>query len=85
MTSGNPAFCLALCLTGIHFRGQLHHVDHVSEQKSSMSQLKLEKYVLSDFKANYMYMQLYLRYSDRQSLRYHLLNLYESFSGCKLK
>ena len=33
MTIGNPAFCLALCLTGVHFRGELQHVGDVSEQK----------------------------------------------------
>ena len=33
MTIGNPAFFLALCLTGVHFRGELQHVGHVGEQK----------------------------------------------------
>ena len=33
MTFENPAFCLALYLTGLHFRGELHHVGDVSEQK----------------------------------------------------
>ena len=33
MTIGNPAFCLALYLTGVHFRGELQHVGHVGEQK----------------------------------------------------
>ena len=33
MTIGNLAFCLALYLTGVHFRGELQHVDHVSGQK----------------------------------------------------
>ena len=33
MTIGNPAFCLALYLTGLHFRGELQHVGDVSEQK----------------------------------------------------
>ena len=28
---GNPAFCLALYLTGVHFRGELQHVGDVSE------------------------------------------------------
>ena len=30
---GNPAFCLALYLTGVHFRGELQYVGHVGEQK----------------------------------------------------
>ena len=30
---GNAAFCLALYLTGVHFRGELQHVGIVSEQK----------------------------------------------------
>ena len=33
MTIGNPAFCLALHLTGVHFRAELQHVGDVSEQK----------------------------------------------------
>ena len=33
MTIGNAAFCLALYLTGVHSRGKLQHVGHVSEQK----------------------------------------------------
>ena len=32
MTIGNPAFCLALYLTGVHFCGELQHVGDVSEQ-----------------------------------------------------
>ena len=30
---GNPAFCLAFYLTGVHFRGELQHAGHVVEQK----------------------------------------------------
>ena len=33
MTIGNPAFCLFLHLTGVHFRGELQHVGDVNEQK----------------------------------------------------
>ena len=33
MVIGNPAFCLALYLTGVHFRGELQYVGEVSEQK----------------------------------------------------
>ena len=33
MTIGNPAFCLALYLTGVHFRGELQHIGHVGGQK----------------------------------------------------
>ena len=33
VTIWNPAFCLALCLTGVHFRVELQHVGHVGEQK----------------------------------------------------
>ena len=33
VTIGNPAFCLALYLTGVHFRGELQHVGDASEQK----------------------------------------------------
>ena len=33
VTIGNPAFCVALYLTGVHFRGELQHVGHMGEQK----------------------------------------------------
>ena len=33
VTIGNPAFCLGLYLTGVHFRGELQHVGDVSEEK----------------------------------------------------
>ena len=33
VTIGNPVFCLASYLTGVHFRGKLQHVGDVSEQK----------------------------------------------------
>ena len=43
VTIGNPAFCLALYLTGVHFRGKLQHFGDVREQKSSVDQSELEK------------------------------------------
>ena len=33
MTIGNPAFCLALYLTGVHFRRELQHVCDMLGQK----------------------------------------------------
>ena len=33
MTIENPDICLALYLTGVHFRGDLQHLGHVGEQK----------------------------------------------------
>ena len=33
MTVRNPAFCLALYLTGVHFRGKLQYVGHTGGQK----------------------------------------------------
>ena len=33
MTIGNPAFCLVLYLTRVHFRGELEHVCHAGEKK----------------------------------------------------
>ena len=33
MTIGNPAFCLFLYLTDVHFRGELQHGGGVSQQK----------------------------------------------------
>ena len=33
LTTGSPAFCLALYLTGVHFRGELQPVGHVGGKK----------------------------------------------------
>ena len=33
VTVGNPDFCLAFYLTGVHFRGELQHIGHVGGQK----------------------------------------------------
>ena len=33
MTIGNPAFCLALYLPDVHFRGELQHVGQTGWQK----------------------------------------------------
>ena len=33
VTIGNPAFCLGLYLTRVHFRGELQHVGYVGEEK----------------------------------------------------
>ena len=33
VTIGNPAFCLALYLTGVHFQGELKHVGHMGDQE----------------------------------------------------
>ena len=35
MTIERPAFCLALYLNGVHFRGELQHDCHMGEQKKS--------------------------------------------------
>ena len=43
MTIGNPAFCLALYLTGVHFRGELQHVDHVGKQKIKCQPIRTRK------------------------------------------
>ena len=39
-TIENPAFCLALYLTGVHFRGELQDEGHVGEQKIDQSELE---------------------------------------------
>ena len=41
-------------LAGVYFRAELHHVGHVGEQKSIVDQSKLEKWLVSDCKTNYM-------------------------------
>ena len=40
MTIGNAAFCLALYLTGVHFRGELQHVGHMGDQKIKCRPIK---------------------------------------------
>ena len=40
MTIGNPVFCLALYLTGLHFREELQHVGGVSEQKNNCGRIR---------------------------------------------
>ena len=42
MAIENPTFCLALYLTGVHFREGLQHVGHVSKN-SSTDQSEREK------------------------------------------
>ena len=44
VTIGNPAFCLALYVTGVHFRGELQHVGDVTNvDQSNVDQSELEK------------------------------------------
>ena len=40
MAIGNTTFCLALHLTGVHFRGELKHVGDVSEWKIKCGPIK---------------------------------------------
>ena len=40
MTIANPAFCLALYVTGVHFRGELQHGCQVGEQKVKYQPIK---------------------------------------------
>ena len=51
---GNPAFCLFLYLSGVHFRGELQQVGDASEQKIKFWPIRLHKQVVSDCKADYM-------------------------------
>ena len=43
VTIGNPAFCLALHLTGVHFRNKLQHVGDVSEQKCKCGPIRFRE------------------------------------------
>ena len=43
VTIGNPAFCLVLCLTGVHFRGELQHVGDVNEQKIKCRPIRIRE------------------------------------------
>ena len=54
VTIGNPAFCLFLYLTGIHFRGTLSTVVMSGSTKSSADQSELKKQVVSHCQMYYM-------------------------------
>ena len=43
VTIWNPALCLFLYLTGVHFRGELQRVGDVVSKKSSVDQSEFEK------------------------------------------
>ena len=43
VTIGNPAFCLFLYLTGVHFRGELQHVGDVREQKIKYWTIRIQE------------------------------------------
>ena len=43
VTNANPAFCLALYLIGVHFRGELQPVGHVGEQKIKCRQIRTQE------------------------------------------
>ena len=50
VTIGNPAFCITLYLTGVHFRGEnvrqkLQHVGHVGQQKMKVSPIRTREIV----------------------------------------
>ena len=40
---GDPAFFLALYLTGVHFRGELRHVGDVSRQKFKCRPIRIRE------------------------------------------
>ena len=71
VTIRNPAFCLFLYLTGVHFRGELQHVGDVVSKKSSADQSELEKQVVSDCKTDYMYM-----------IYYHYVDIFSCYQNC---
>ena len=51
MIIGNPAFCMFLYLTGVHFRGELQHGGDVSQQKlkcQSIRTREIDGILLSD-------------------------------------
>ena len=43
MRIGNPAFCLTLYLTRVHFRGELQHLGDVSKQKIKCRPVRLSE------------------------------------------
>ena len=55
MTIGNPAFCLALYLTGVYFWGELQHFGDLSRQKIKGWPIRTRQIDGSDCKTNYMH------------------------------
>ena len=53
VTIGSPAFCLALYLTGVYFRGGLQRAGDVSGHKILVSS-ELGKWVVPDCQGGYM-------------------------------
>ena len=45
MTIGNPALCIFLYLTGVHFRRELQHGGDVSQQKINCGPIRTRKIV----------------------------------------
>ena len=43
VTIGNPAFCLFLYVTGVHFRGKLQHGGDVSQQKTMCRPIRTQE------------------------------------------
>ena len=43
VTIGNPDFGLTLYLTGVHFPGEVQHVDHVGEQKIKCQPIRTQE------------------------------------------
>ena len=54
VTIGNPAFCLALYLTGVHLRASYSALVTLVSKNSSVDQSELEKYEVSNWKRNFM-------------------------------
>ena len=61
-TIWNPAFCLVLCLTGVHFRGELQHVGDVSKPKIKCRPIRIQDIggaPLSDVLYEYHFSNIY--------------------------
>ena len=72
MTIGNPAFCLFLYLTGVHFRGELQHGGDVSQQKIKCRPIRTREIggvSLSD-----------VLYANTKTLRFRILKVLLCFS-----
>ena len=60
VTIGNPAFCLALYLTGAPFEASYSTLVTSVSKKSSVDQLELEKYVVSDCTQSKIYVGTFI-------------------------
>ena len=67
MTIENPAFCLALILTGVHFQGELQHVGDASDTEIKYQPIRTRKTGGAKLSEE-LYAKIALKTSERRHL-----------------